>query len=175
LDKFGIGEEVVLILAPGQGLQAYTSLIIPFSRVISAGVPTDARAVLSWEGWGKSMMEGPVKSKEDLDRLDKRFAPNLTFTVSPRAATKGRYGGESSDKDQTPELHPVNPSFEGTSAQEHGRVLHEEWPSLVANQGSIRDATWDIHSELSRLQRNAGADIDTLEVKASETREVLGE
>jgi hypothetical protein len=94
-------------------------------------------------------MEGPVKSRDELESLYKRFEPNLTYTVSPRVATTGRYGGENSAKHQTPILHPVNPSFEETSAEEHGRVLHEEWPSLVANQGSIRDATWEIQDELS--------------------------
>jgi hypothetical protein len=53
--------------------------------------------------------------------------------------------------------------------------LHEEWPGLVANQESIRDATWEIQAGLSILKRSAGADIDTLEVKASQTRDVLEE
>jgi hypothetical protein len=72
-------------------------------------------------------------------------------------------------------LHSATQSFEGIQAQDHVRVLHEEWPSLVANQESIRDATWEIQGELSSLKRSAGADIDTLEVKTSQTRDVLGE
>jgi hypothetical protein len=53
LDQYGIDEEFVLIIAPGQGSKAYTSLIIPLSRITSAGIPTNARLVLSWENWGK--------------------------------------------------------------------------------------------------------------------------
>jgi hypothetical protein len=54
-------------------------------------------------------MEGLVKCKEELQSLNRRFEPNLTYTVSLRVATKGRYGGESSDKHQTPTLYPVSP------------------------------------------------------------------
>jgi hypothetical protein len=45
-------------------------------------------------------------------------------------------------------------------------------PSLVANQVSIRDATWEIQAELSSLKRKAGADIDTPEVKTVEASEL---
>jgi hypothetical protein len=133
--------------------------------------------VPSWEGWAKSVMEGPVKSKEELDSLADRFDQDITYTVSPRKAKQGRYGAESSDKHQTPELRPVTQSFEGIQVQHHACILHEEWPGLkhVANQESIRDATWEIQAEVSSLKRSAGADIDNIEVKTSRTRDVLGE
>jgi hypothetical protein len=58
----------------------------------------------------------------------------------------------------------------GIGAKDHGRILNEGWSSLVANQESIREATWEIQAG---VKRSGGAEIDTLEVKASPTRAVL--
>jgi hypothetical protein len=57
--------------------------------------PAAVRMVPSSEGWAKSVMEGLVKSKEDLCNLADRFAEDVAYRVSPRAAKKGRYGVES--------------------------------------------------------------------------------
>jgi hypothetical protein len=65
-------------------------------------------------------MEGPVKSKEDLDNLADRFDKDVTYTVSPRAAKKCRYGVESSDKSRKLESHHVAQSFAGIGTKDHG-------------------------------------------------------
>jgi hypothetical protein len=67
-------------------------------------------------------------------------------------------------------------------------LMHEEWPNIarrmakpcVANQQSIRDATWEIRAGLLSLKRSAGAeididiDIDTLEVNTSQSKRARG-
>jgi hypothetical protein len=45
-------------------------------------------------------------------------------------------------------LHHVIRPFEGIGAKDHSRIFREEWPSLPANQETIRDATW---SELEQV------------------------
>jgi hypothetical protein len=58
LCKYCIVEELALIRTLGTGEQAYTYPIVPL--------------------WANRVIEGPVKSKEDLDNLADRFAEDVT-------------------------------------------------------------------------------------------------
>jgi hypothetical protein len=95
LDKFDVAEEVAVIRTPGTGVKAFTSPIVPLSRVERC------------QGRAKSVMEEAVKSQEDLINIVDRFAEDVMYTVSPRAAKKGGYGAESSNKYRTPLLRHV--------------------------------------------------------------------
>jgi hypothetical protein len=98
------------------------------------------------------VIEGPVKSKEDLDSLVDRFAEDVT----PCRSVVRRDWGERS-----------LPNIARSLAR-----------PCVANQQSIRDATWEIRAGLLSLKRSAGAnidiDIDTLEVKTSQSKRARG-
>jgi hypothetical protein len=119
-----------MALDSGNRCEGVQSPIVPLSRVSAGDIPDEARTVPSSKGWAKSALEGPIKSKEDLDNLADGSAEDVTRTVSPRAAKEGRYRAQSLDKYIPPELHHVTQSLEGTVAKDHSRILHEEGQAL---------------------------------------------
>jgi hypothetical protein len=112
------------------------------------------------------VIEGPVKSKEDLDSLADRFAEDVT----PCRSVVRRDCGERS----------------------WPNIARRMVKPCKANQHSIRDATWEIQAGLLSLKRSAGAeididididvdidididiDIDTLEVNTSQLKRARG-
>jgi hypothetical protein len=71
LDKYGVAEEVALIRNPGSGVKACTSPIDHRERSVRGHTRRGANGT-KLGGLAKSVMEGPVNGKEELDSFADR-------------------------------------------------------------------------------------------------------